>query len=180
MKKLVLSIFAILAALSIQAQEEGSHNFEVGLGSGLNFISKVDISRNPGVLVYGEYRYGVSDHFDIGAQFNYSNGNGKYDSKDAKFNQFELMFVSDWNILSSGRCRPFIGVGLGAGYGRFSENQVKHSYILGLVDPRIGLQFGDHYRIAFDGNLAFERASQKEIRLCAPFTFLGFKFGYIF
>ncbi len=180
MKKLVLSFFAILAALSVQAQEEDAHDFEVGIGTGLNFIAKENISRNPGVMVYGEYRYGLSDHFDIGAQVNYSNAKGKYDAKDAIFNQVELMLVSDWNILSSGKCRPFIGVGLGGAYGKYAANQVKYNYFLGVVDPRLGLQFGRHYKVAFDANLAFERASQKEIRLCAPFTFIGFKIGYIF
>ena len=92
------------------------------------------------------------------------------------------MLVADWNILSSGKMRPFIGVGLGAGYASYKDkpSDVKYKYILGIADPRLGVQFGDHFRVAFDVNLAIERASQKEFRISAPFALIGMKLGWVF
>ena len=141
MKKLVLSFFAILAALSVQAQEEDAHDFG---GEGkrnhirLRGKSVPFIRRSLGALVIVELKC--------------------------------LMSLSVCCIPR--KCRPFIGVGLGGAYGKYAANQVKYNYFLGVVDPRLGLQFGRHYKVAFDANLAFERASQKEIRLCAPLPLL--------
>ena len=121
MKKIILTTMILLASLGMSAQEKGSHNFELGLGAGINFLNNQEVSRKIGPRAYFEYRYGLSDSFDLGARLNYAFSTGTYDSagaqKPALFHQGEALIVADWNLLPDSDVRPFIGAGIGAGYG---------------------------------------------------------------
>ena len=124
---------------------------------------------SPGI--YGEYRYGAAERFDIGAQLNYRFGNGESDyfvdvgQWKLRFNQVNLKAVADFKMRPSRAVRPFIGVGIGAGLikeeriGDLSKvswtvSPVK-KWFFGTVGPRLGIHI-KRFRVAIETDLAFD------------------------
>ncbi|MBO4924067.1 MAG: outer membrane beta-barrel protein [Bacteroidales bacterium] len=174
MKRILLSVLAsLVSAVCLSGQEAGSSVFEIG--AGLNIYGTLGAMGGPyryfSPGIYGEYRYGAAERFDIGAQLNYRFGNGESDyfvdvgQWKLRFNQVNLKAVADFKMRPSRAVRPFIGVGIGAGLikeeriGDLSKvswtvSPVK-KWFFGTVGPRLGIHI-KRFRVAIETDLAFD------------------------
>ena len=174
LRKLLFSVLSILVGLTcLSGQEAGSGVFEIG--AGWNIYGTLGATGGPfryfSPGIYGEYRYGAAERFDIGAQLNYRFGNGESDyfvhvgQWKLRFNQVNLKAVADFKMCPSRAVRPFIGVGAGAGFimeeriGDLSKvswtvSPVK-KWFFGTVGPRFGLHI-KRFRVAIETDLAFD------------------------
>lgn len=174
MKRILLSVLAsLVSAVCLSGQEAGSSTFEIG--AGLNIYGTLGATGGPfryfSPGIYGEYRYGAAERFDIGAQLNYRFGNGESDyfvdvgQWKLRFNQVNLKAVADFKMCPSRAVRPFIGVGVGAGLIReerigdlskvsWTVSPVK-KWFFGTVGPRLGIHI-KRFRVAIGTDLAFD------------------------
>ena len=174
MKRILLSVLAsLVSAVCLSGQEAGSSVFEIG--AGLNIYGTLGAMGGPyryfSPGIYGEYRYGAAERFDIGAQLNYRFGNGESDyfvdfgQWKLRFNQVNLKAVADFKMRPSRAVRPFIGVGAGAGL--IKEERIGdlskvswtvspvEKWFFGTVGPRLGLHI-KRFRVAIETDLAFD------------------------
>lgn len=106
MASLLASCLATVFCPQVMAQDAGRHHLELGAGPAIyGVIGWVGgPSHSLGVNVFGEYRYDMAEHFDIGANIGYkfNVGTQKYVEEDRKektdFHQPELRLVFDYNI----------------------------------------------------------------------------------
>lgn len=174
MKRILLSVLAsLVSAVCLSGQEAGSSAFEIG--AGFNIYGTLGATGGPfryfSPGIYGEYRYGAAEHFDIGAQLNYRFGNGESDyfvdvgQWKLRFNQVNLKAVADFKMCPSRAVRPFIGVGVGAGLIReerigdlstvsWTVSPVE-KWFFGTVGPRLGIHI-KRFRVAIGTDLAFD------------------------
>lgn len=174
MKRILLSVLAsLVSAVCLSGQEAGSSAFEIG--AGLNIYGTLGATGGPfryfSPGIYGEYRYGAAERFDIGAQLNYRFGNGESDyfvdvgQWKLRFNQVNLKAVADFKMCPSRAVRPFIGVGVGAGLIReerigdlstvsWTVSPVE-KWFFGTVGPRLGIHI-QRFRVAIGTDLAFD------------------------
>lgn len=174
MKRILLSVLAsLVSAVCLSGQEAGSSAFEIG--AGLNIYGTLGATGGPfryfSPGIYGEYRYGAAERFDIGAQLNYRFGNGESDyfvdvgQWKLRFNQVNLKAVADFKMCPSRAVRPFIGVGVGAGLIReerigdlstvsWTVSPVE-KWFFGTVGPRLGIHI-KRFRVAIGTDLAFD------------------------
>lgn len=174
LRKLLFSILSILVGLTrLSGQEAGSSTFEIG--AGLNIYGTLGATGGPyryfSPGIYGEYRYEAAERFDIGAQLNYRFGNGESDyfvdfgQWKLRFNQVNLKAVADFKMRPSRAVRPFIGVGVGAGFIKeerigdlstvsWTVSPVKKWFFV-TVGPRFGLHI-KRFRVAIETDLAFD------------------------
>ena len=168
MKKIIVLLAAMCMVTAAFAQEKGAHSFEVGVGANTFRILSKDAGSffkydKWGEDIYGEYRYGISDHFDIGGQLQYRRSTGiaplrRFDcSADSmKYLQVGLMAVADYNILPSKLINPFVGACAGGGRALEMTNNVKVSgrSCYGVLAPRIGVQIW-HFRLTWEYDFAY-------------------------
>ena len=174
MKRILLSVLAsLVSAVCLSGQEAGSSAYEIG--AGLNIYGTLGATGGPyryfSPGIYGEYRYGAAERFDIGAQLNYRFGNGESDyfvdvgQWKLRFNQVNLKAVADFKMCPSRAVRPFIGVGVGAGLIReerigdlstvsWTVSPVE-KWFFGTVGPRLGIHI-KRFRVAIGTDLAFD------------------------
>lgn len=174
MKRILLSVLAsLVSAVCLSGQEAGSSAFEIG--AGFNIYGTLGATGGPfryfSPGIYGEYRYGAAERFDIGAQLNYRFGNGESDyfvdvgQWKLRFNQVNLKAVADFKMCPSRAVRPFIGVGVGAGLIReerigdlstvsWTVSPVE-KWFFGTVGPRLGIHI-KRFRVAIGTDLAFD------------------------
>lgn len=174
MKRILLSVLAsLVSAVCLSGQEAGSSAFEIG--AGLNIYGTLGATGGPfryfSPGIYGEYRYGAAERFDIGAQLNYRFGDGESDyfvdvgQWKLRFNQVNLKAVADFKMCPSRAVRPFIGVGVGAGLIReerigdlstvsWTVSPVE-KWFFGTVGPRLGIHI-KRFRVAIGTDLAFD------------------------
>lgn len=174
MKRILLSVLAsLVSAVCLSGQEAGSSAFEIG--AGLNIYGTLGATGGPfryfSPGIYGEYRYGAAERFDIGAQLNYRFGNGESDyfvdvgQWKLRFNQVNLKAVADFKMCPSRAVRPFIGVGVGAGLIReerigdlstvsWTVSPVE-KWFFGTIGPRLGIHI-KRFRVAIGTDLAFD------------------------
>lgn len=164
----------MLVGLSqLSGQEAGCGAFEIG--AGWNIYGMLGAMGGPyrhaGPGIYGEYRYGAAERFDIGAQLNYRFGNGESEyfvnsgQWQLRYNQVNLKTVADFKMCPERTVRPFIGIGVGAGL--IKEDRIgdlssvswtvlpSEKWFFGTVGPRFGLQI-KRFRVAIETDLAFD------------------------
>ena len=181
MKKILTTLLALGLTLTAFAQS-GSSELEVG-GTLNYFLGKqVDnVSYNrpmrPGILI--EYRYNISDYLDLGVQASSTFGQGKivgtgYTDK-AWFLQVAPLAVADFNLLPERGFNPFIGVGVGPGFGYESNKitKVAHWSTSLVVAPRVGVELFEHLRLSVQYNW-YLKAGEKfsNVALGVSWTFL--------
>ena len=160
MKKIFTTLLALGLALTAFAQH-GSSELEIGgtlnyfLGKQVNNVS-YNRPMRPGILI--EYRYNIGDHLDLGVQLSSTFGQGKiagtgYTDK-AWFLQVAPLAVADFNLLPESGFNPFIGVGVGPGFGYTSNKITKiASWSTSLVvAPRVGVELFEHLRVSVQYN----------------------------
>lgn len=157
MKKRLLAIFAvIITCAQLYSQTTGSpHRFEAGAGvSAFGILGYVGgIGQDFGINVFSEYRYELSNHFDICAKIDYKYRTGEScDPPVESFNihQCGLKLLSDFRICPKGKVCPYIGLGLGIGDGILVATGKTTNEFIGLLTPRIGVQVMKHLRIAIE------------------------------
>lgn len=157
MEKRLLAIFAvILTCAQLYSQTtESSHRFEVGAGaSAFGILGTVGgIGQDFGINVFFEYRYELSDHFDIGAKIDYKYRTGETSDPPVKsFNihQLGMKLLSDFKICPKRKVCPYIGLGLGVGDGILAATGNTNDEFIGLLTPRVGIQIKKHLRIAIE------------------------------
>lgn len=160
MASLFAACLATLLCPQAMAQDADRHHLELGAGPAVyGVIGWVGgPSHSLGVNVFGEYRYDIAEHFDIGANIGYkfNVGTQKYveenRSEKTDFHQPELRLVFDYNICPRFKVWPYISVlgGMGVCASKNRVTSVRQNSCYGVVGPRIGVQFGKHCRLSLD------------------------------
>ena len=160
MKKILTTLLALGLALTAFAQSGSS---EVEIGGTLNYFlgNKVDQvyykrPMRPGIVM--EYRYNIGSHLDLGVQLSSTFGKGKkvgtgY-TDDAWFLQAAPLAVANFNLLPERGFNPFIGVGVGPGFG-YESNKITRvsSWNTSLVvAPHAGVELFEHLRLSVQYN----------------------------
>ena len=165
MKKIfILFAASMILATTSFAQEKGVQRFEIG--GGINAYGILGACGGPvryfGPGAYFEYRYGITDHFDIGGQIHYKYGKGESEFfgdgspvYGLVYDQVGAKAVADYNVCPSRSVSPYIGVGGGLGTMIESRSDnTEDTSIYGILAPRIGVQVW-HFRIALELDFAF-------------------------
>ncbi len=163
MRRAITLLISVLLCITLVAQEKNRHNFEVGIGINMgNILGAVGgPGRGLGPGTYFEYRYNLTDKFDIGGQLNYkySKGSSAYlvdrPTIGLVYNQVGLKAVADYTGRPNKLVRPYIGVGIG-GTMMFTNRTTgtNSTEVFGIVGPRLGLQIWK-FRIALEFDFAF-------------------------
>ena len=154
----VLSILATLSASKVSAQ----NRFEIGVNYAPyeNFSAADDI---PNMLykfgAYGEYRWQWGQHFDVAARIDAKAGPiGYYEKWNKKTSYYgfsisgDVLAAVDFNLLPDKAVNPFIGLGLGPGFGMHNDtldNLFSGRFYI-YTDLRAGLELFRHLRISVD------------------------------
>lgn len=158
MKKILTTLLALGLALTAFAQN-GS---ELEIGSTGNYflgreVDHVSYKRpvRPGIFM--EYRVNAG-HLDFGAQLSSTFGKGKIVGNgymdNGWFLQVAPLAVADFNILPERGFNPFIGVGVGPGFGYESNKITKNDkWATALVlAPRAGVKLFERLNLSVQYN----------------------------
>ncbi len=193
MKRLLVVVISIIAGLTrLSAQEAGTGVIEIGAGCSLygmlGAIGGPYRFLSPGVFT--EYRYGIAERFDLGAQLNYRFGNGESEYFGPstpwrlRYNQLNLKAVADFKMRPSRTVRPFIGMAVGGGV--MSEERIGDlSVVNWTVHPKeewyfgtVGWRFGLHikrFRVAIETDLAYDTEHWNSVATATALN-VGFSF----
>lgn len=193
MKKLLCITAILCCCLSLRGQEAFSHTIELGVG-GANFnpsfLSSGDLlTRAPGLTMYAEYRFGITNWLAIGAQLDFKTSSDKLwenivnVANQLRYFQESIKLVAEVKLFPKSAIKPFIGVTVGPGFGQFSGNFKEFFNSLSYCDigPRVGLQLGKHIRASVNLSLSpgFGDGGFQTI-LDGNFSSLGVNLGYAF
>lgn len=172
MKKLFLFVllFTCMSFWSGEtvAREKGKHKFEIGAGADIYGILGMvgGPSQNPGPRGFLEYRYFITDGWDVGVnlayQFNTSESNTPPPEQRYSYSSHmpNISALTEYVFLPGRKVRPFIGAGIG--YGMIatvhdsSRSGLDETRSYGLVYPRIGIEFLGHFRLSVELKYAWE------------------------
>ena len=153
---IIISFFIILVSASLSAQNK----IEIGINYSPeeNFTLATDI---PNMLykfgVYGEYRWTLGRHFDAGARLDAKVGPiGPFlINDDAIAISGDLLAVADFNLFPGKTVNPYIGFGLGPGFGMHNntfDNLFGGTFLV-YADARLGIELFRHLRLSVDYSL---------------------------
>ena len=175
----VLSILAILPAGKALAQNK--------LEVGMNYAPRENLAAAddiPNMLykfgAYGEYRWLLGKHFDVAARLDAKAGPiGYYEKWNKKTRYYgfsisgDVLAVADFNLFPGKAVNPYIGLGLGPGFGMHNDTLdhlfAGRFYI--YTDLRVGLELFRHLRISVDYSVPL---------LSEMFTTLNANVGWVF
>lgn len=176
-QKLFFLTIVTLLSLTVSAQNK----FELGVNySPTNFAVS---DGGPDMLykfgAYGEYRWILGNHFDAGARLDGKLGpvGPTYMNDNALAISGVLLAVADLNLFPGKTVNPFIGIGLGPGFGMHNDT-MDHlwggNFII-YAQARLGLELFRHLRLSVDYSLPYSRGSFPEM-----FTTLDANIGWVF
>lgn len=160
-KTIVIAVLSILVILPV-GKALAQNKLEVGV----NFAPRENLAAAddiPNMLykygAYGEYRWVLGKFFDFAAHLDAKAGPiGFYDyqSKKSHSEGFsisgDILAVADFNLFSGKTVNPYIGIGLGPGFGMHNATLddlfAGHFFI--YTDLRAGLELFRHFRISVD------------------------------
>lgn len=155
----IAALIIIVSTVSLYGQGNGL-KVEVGINYSPkeNFVLADDI---PNMLykfgAYGECRWTLGKHFDAGARLDCKLGPiGPADFNDkALAVSGDLLAVADFNLFPGKTVNPFIGLGLGPGFGMHNEtlDNLWTGQFLVYADARIGVELFRHLRISVNYSL---------------------------
>lgn len=180
-KILFITAFAILALLP-----NGTLSAQNGFEAGINYAPRENLALTtdiPNMLykfgAYGEYRWTLSKHFDFAAHLDLKAGPiGDYDYGTKKYRSEaftisgDLLAITDFNLFPGKTVNPYIGLGLGPGFGMHNYT-IDHLFGGGFLiytDLRLGFELFQHLRISVDYNLPLREM----------FTTLNINVGWVF
>ena len=132
---------------------------ELEVGFSVNNFTKwskdgVTVDRPDRIGVFGEYRMDLGGYMDMGIQMSTTFGKGTilYDifADDARYWQGAALLVTDFNLMPYYAFDPFIGIGIGPGFG-YEKNKATettewtHALVL---NPRVGVELFDCLRMS--------------------------------
>lgn len=177
-QKLLITTILVLLSVSISAQNK--------LELGVNYSPKENFTLAEGVPnmlykfgAYGEYRWILGNHFDAGARLDCKIGpiGPTYLTDNALSISGDLLAVADFNLFPGKTVNPFIGLGLGPGFGMDNET-LDHlwggSFII-YAQARLGLELFRHLRLSVDYSMPYSRGRIPEL-----FTTLDANIGWVF
>ncbi len=153
---LLLSIFSIIISAALSAQ----NNIELGM----NYSPKENFSMATGIPnmlykfgVYGEYRWALGEHFDAGARLDAKVGpiGPSSFTDNALAVSGDLLAVADFNLLPGKTVNPFIGLGLGPGFGMHNDtlDHLWSGQFLFYAEARAGIELFRHLRLSVSYSL---------------------------
>lgn len=155
-QKLLLTTILVLLSVTISAQNK----FEIGINYAPkeNFASADDI---PNMLykfgAYGEYRWLLGKHFDAGARLDCKFGpiGPSYMTENALSISGDLLAIADFNFFPGKIVNPFIGLGLGPGFGMHNEtlDHLWNGRFNIYAQARLGIELFRHLRLSVDYSL---------------------------
>jgi len=176
--KLIISGIIILISATLSAQNK----IEIGINYSPeeNFTLATDI---PNMIykfgAYGEYRWTLGKHFEAGA---------KLDAKVGPIGPFwyndnalavsgDLLAVADFNLFPGKTINPYIGFGLGPGFGMHNDtlDNLWDGEFLIFAYARLGIELFRHLRLSADYSLPYWGGSSPEI-----YTTLNVNIGWVF
>lgn len=149
-----MSLLSLLCVTSIMAQNR------IEIGANFFPLGKEVITTNTSRLlytagVYGEYRWSIGRHFDAGARLD-AQGGTMVISDAYNVNPFvistDLLAVADFNLFPGKTVNPFLGIGVGPGFGMHNNtlDLLWAGSFLAMADARLGLELFQHLRVAVD------------------------------
>ena len=182
MRKLLFATLIVLVSTVSLYGQNGGRKVEVGINYSPkeNFAAADDI---PNMLykfgAYGEYRWTLGKHFEAGARLDAKVGPiGPFLINDnALAISGDLLAVADFNLFPGKTVNPFIGFGLGPGFG-MHNNTFDHLWggkFLIYADARLGIELFRHLRLSVDYSLPYWGGSFPEM-----FTTLNANIGWVF
>lgn len=180
-KFLFAALVVLISTVSLYGQNSG-RKVEVGINYSPkeNFALADDI---PNMLykfgAYGEYRWILGKHFEAGARLDAKVGPiGPSDFTDnALAISGDLLAVADFNLFPGKTVNPYIGFGLGPGFGMHNEtlDHLWGGQFLIYADARVGIELFCHLRLSVDYSLPYWGGSFPEM-----FTTLNANIGWVF
>ena len=178
-KLLVIGIFSfIIAPLSLFGQNRSIQRFEFEVAGGGIYPNVRDgIPAAPGFQVLGEFRYNISDLFDVGLQvlFNEFCRDNFLISEYHTYSNYALYSYSDYNWRAARDLNFFLGAGVGASFiedykyfvhSEDGKNQRdKMTYF--SVSPRFGVELFNQLRLTVEYKLPG-----------FPFNWNGYAYSY--
>lgn len=177
-QKLFFLLVIILLPLTVSAQNQ----FELGV----NYSPKNNYTTADGTSnmlykfgAYGEYRWILGKHFDAGARLDCKVGPiaPTYLTDKALSISGGLLAVTDFNILPGKNVNPFIGLGLGPGFGMHNDtlDHLWSGMFIIYTQARLGIELFRHLRLSVDYSLPYSGGSFPE-----KFTTLDANIGRVF
>ena len=127
--------------------------FEVGIT--LNHFRQKEAERPDRVGFFGEYRVYLGPYVDMGLQLSTTFGRGisyLYDGigGDTRFWQGAPLVMTDINLLPYGGFNPYVGIGIGPGFGYERYVNAQHGdWTQSLViSPRAGIELFERLRMS--------------------------------
>ena len=178
--KLLVSILAILISATLSAQNKNKVELGINYSPKENFTMATD---SPNMLykfgAYGEYRWILGKHFDVGARLDAKVGPiGPSNFTDNALSvSGDLLAVADFNLFPGKTVNPYIGIGLGPGFGMHNDtlDHLWGGQFLIYADARLGIELFRHLRISVDYSLPYWGGRFPEI-----FTTLNANIGWVF
>lgn len=154
--QLVLSILSILISVTMSAQNK--------IELGINYSPKENLTMAtdiPNMLykigVYGEYRWVLGGHFDAGARMDAKVGpiGPSSFTDNALAVSGDLLAIADFNLFPGKTVNPFIGLGLGPGFGMHNDtlDHLWGGQFLIYADARVGIELFRHLRLSVNYSL---------------------------
>ena len=182
MRKLFIAALVVLVStVSLYGQNSGP-KVEVGVNYSPkeNFALADDIPNMRYKFgAYGECRWSLGKHFETGARLDAKVGPIEHFliNDNALAISGGLLAVADFNLFPGKTVNPFIGFGLGPGFG-MHNNTLDHLWggqFLIYADARLGIELFRHLRLSVDYSLPYSRGGFPEM-----FTTLNANIGWVF
>ena len=127
--------------------------FELGIT--LNHFGHKEVERPDRVGFFGEYRVYLGPYVDMGLQLSTTFGKGKYYPwddvyEDTRYWQGAPLVVTDINLLPYSGFNPYVGIGIGPGFGYERWKSAQHGeWTQALViSPRAGIELFERLRMS--------------------------------
>jgi len=168
MKRLIvviclIAVSSIISSAQETEKENGLNVFEIGVG--LNISNAFEVYGGPktglGPGAYFEYRYKLSQCFDVGGQALYKYSKGKEyvfpidePAPDAVSHHVGLKALADYNFCPDRLANPYIGLSVGFG-GMFLQDSytARANYFYRTFGPRVGVQI-KRFRLGVEADFA--------------------------
>ena len=153
------ALIVLISTVSLYGQT-GGHKVEVGI----NYSPKENFASSDGIPnmlykfgAYGEYRWSLGKHFEAGVRLDAKAGpiGPRNFNDNALAVSGDLLAVADFNLFPGKTVNPFIGLGLGPGFGMHNDtlDNLWGGQFLIYADARVGIELFRHLRLSVDYSL---------------------------
>ena len=155
-RRILLSLLSIFIFATLSAQNK--------IELGINYSPEENLTMAtdfPNMLykfgAYGEYRWTLGKHFEAGARLDAKIGpiGPSNFTEKALAVSGDLLAIADFNLFPGKTVNPFIGLGLGPGFGMHNDklDHLWSGQFLVFADARVGIELFRHLRFSVDYSL---------------------------